>query len=66
MGFNKKIVLYDVQLSYLNEGKLKEYYGDNDLLIFQDFNSVEIYNLHLEGKSDTEILSIIKTKHEKS
>jgi hypothetical protein len=63
MGFNKKIVNYDVLLNYLKEGRLKEYYGNNDMLIFEDTSSARIHNLYLEGKSDTEILSIINQKN---
>ena len=59
MGFNKRLINYDRSLSALENNRLKEYYGKSDALFFEDKESLKIYNLHHEGKSDKEILEII-------
>jgi hypothetical protein len=46
----------------LNEDGLKKYYGKSDGLTFEDDESVEIYELFIQGKTDEEILSIINNK----
>ena len=60
MGFNKRYVNYQSTLRALQSGRLKEYYGNSDALIFQDDESLMVNNLFDEGKSDEEILLIIK------
>ena len=60
MGLNKRLVILDHCISALKKGKLKEYYGKSDILYFGDTTSTSIYNLHLEGKTDEEILKLIK------
>jgi hypothetical protein len=62
MGFNKRWVTLDGSVSALKNGKLKQYYGKSDSLIFEDDTSDFIYNLYCEGKSDEEILIIINNK----
>jgi len=59
MSFNKRWVTLDQCVSALKEGKLKEYYGKSEMLLFQDNTCTLIYNLHLEGKTDDEILKTI-------
>ena len=60
MGFNKRYINIEKSLNALHENKLKEYYGNSDALFFMDKESHQIYKLHTEGKSDTEILETIK------
>ena len=59
MSFNRRWVTLDRCVSALKEGKLKEYYGKSEMLLFQDNTCSLIYNLHLEGKTDDEILKTI-------
>lgn len=59
MSFNRRWVTLDRCVSALKEGKLKEYYGKSEMLLFQDNTCTLIYNLHLEGKTDDEILKTI-------
>lgn len=65
MGFNKRYVNYQSTLRALQSGRLKEYYGNSDALIFQDDESLMVNNLFDEGKSDEEILIILKQSEEK-
>ena len=65
MGFNKRYVNYQSTLRALQSGSLKEYYGNSDALIFQDDESLMVNNLFDEGKSDEEILIILKQSEEK-
>ena len=60
MSFNKRWVTLDQCVSALKEGKLKEYYGKSEMLLFQDTTCSLIYNLHIEGNPDEEILKTIK------
>ena len=60
MSFNKRYINYERSLSSLQEDRLEEYYGNSDALFFMDKESHQIYKLHTEGKSDTEILETIK------
>lgn len=59
MGFNKRHINIERSLKLLHENKLKEYYGKSDALFFEDKESLKVYNLHNEGKTDEEILKII-------
>jgi hypothetical protein len=65
VGFNKRYVNYQSTLRALQSGRLKEYYGNSDALIFQDDESLMVNNLFDEGKSDEEILIILKQSEEK-
>jgi len=65
VGFNKRYVNYQSTLRALQLGRLKEYYGNSDALIFQDDESLMVNNLFDEGKSDEEILIILKQSEEK-
>jgi hypothetical protein len=65
VGFNKRYVNYQSTLRALQSGSLKKYYGNSDALIFQDDESLMVNNLFDEGKSDEEILLIIKQNEEK-
>ena len=59
MGFNKRHINIERSLKLLHENKLKEYYGKSDALFFEDKESLKVYDLHREGKSDKEILEKI-------
>jgi hypothetical protein len=60
VGFNKRHINYERSVSALKKNKLEEYYGNSDALFFMDKKSYQIYKLHTERKSDTEILETIK------
>ena len=60
MSFNKRWVTLDQCVSALKEGKLKEYYGKSDMLYFENDTCSLIFNMHMRGKTDEEILNIIK------
>ena len=64
MGFNKRYVDSKMSIIALENGELKLYYGKSDALIFEDELSSQIYQLFKEGKSDSEILSIINQNME--
>lgn len=64
MGFNKRYVDSKMSIIALENGGLKLYYGKSDALIFEDELSSQIYQLFKEGKSDSEILSIINQNME--
>jgi len=59
VGFNKRHINIERSLKLLHENKLKEYYGKSDALFFEDKESLKVYDLHNEGKTDEEILKII-------
>ncbi len=60
MSFNKRWVRLDDCLAALKEGRLKEYYGKSDMLYFENEKCSLIFNLHMDGKTNEEILNIIK------
>ena len=62
MGFNQRYVDFERSYRALSEGGLRKYYGKSDGLTFEDDESVEIYELFIQGKTDDEILSIINNK----
>jgi hypothetical protein len=62
MGFNQRYVDFKRSYKALNEGGLRKYYGKSDGLTFEDDESLEIYELFIQGKTDEEILSIINNK----
>lgn len=66
MGFNKRYVNSEKSLLALRNGKLKEYYGKSDALIFDDRISSKIFNLYCKGKNEQEILSIINKNSEEN
>jgi hypothetical protein len=63
MGFNKRWVDPKRCINALKEGKLKEFYGKSDMLVFEDDTSSLIYDLYVQGKTDEEILIIINKKN---
>ena len=63
MGFNKRWVDLDRCINALKEGKLREYYGKSDMLVFEDDDSSLIYDLYIQGKTDEEILIIINKQN---
>jgi hypothetical protein len=64
MGFNKRHVVLDRCIEALKNNNLRGYYGKSDMLYFEDDLSSRIHDLFLEGKTDTEILSIINQNME--
>ena len=62
MGFNQRYVSFERCYNALTNGGLKNYYGKSDGLTFEDDESVKIYELFIQGKTDEEILSIINNK----
>lgn len=62
MGFNKRFVILERCIEALEQNSLKKFYGKSDLLIFEDETSETIYDLFVQGKTDEEILTIIKQK----
>jgi hypothetical protein len=64
MGFNKRYVTYENTISALEKNSLREYYGKSDMLFFQDQISSDVYKFYKEGKTDEEILNIIKQNME--
>ena len=64
MGFNKRYIDKERSITALEKNELRNYYGKSDALIFEDSLSSKIYDLFKEGKSDSEILSIIKQNME--
>lgn len=67
MGFHKRYINLNSTITAIKNGKLKEYYGKADVFVFDDSESVEVYYLFCEGKTDKELLEFIETKkNEKS
>lgn len=64
MGFNKRFVNPEVCMEYLKQGRLKEYYGKSDVLIFNDNISTFIYELYNDGLEHSEIITILNKKLE--
>ena len=64
MGFNKRYVCQKYSIDALQANNLKMYYGKSDALIFEDELSSKIYELHKQGKTDSEILSTINQNME--
>lgn len=60
MSFNKRWVSLDQCVSALKEGRLKQYYGKSEMLLFENDTCSLIYKLHIQGKTDKEILITIK------
>jgi hypothetical protein len=60
MSFNRRWVNLDQCISALKEGKLKQYYGKSEILLFENNTCSLIYKLYTQGKSDEEILNTIK------
>jgi hypothetical protein len=59
MGFNKRYINYQNTLIALQSNKLKEYYGNADVIICDDYISEKVYNLFVEGKTEEEIIKLI-------
>jgi len=68
VGFNRRYIDIKSTINALNSNKLKEYYGKADVLMFDDQQSNEIYQMFREGKSNDEIINFIKPnlKNEKT
>lgn len=63
MGFNKRHIGLDNCIIALKDGKLKEYYGKSDMLLFENNTCSFIYELYSQGKTNEEILTIINKKN---
>lgn len=63
MGFNKRWVHLKNCINALKEGNLREFYGKSDMFVFKDNTSLLIYDLHIQGKTDEEILTIINKQN---
>ena len=59
MSVNKRWVKLDLCVTALKEGKLKEYYGKSDMLYFENDTCSLIFDLHVQGKTDEQILNLI-------
>jgi hypothetical protein len=66
MGFNKRCVTLDRSIEALKNNNLKGYYGKSDMLYFEDKVSSRIHDLFSEGKTDEQILIIIKSNMEET
>lgn len=59
MSVNKRWVRFDHCLAALKEGRLREYYGKSDMLYFENDTCSLIFDLHVQGKTDEQILNLI-------
>ena len=55
MGFNRRILCKEMCFLALTNSSLKNLYGKSDMLIFEDKESSDIYDLYKKGHSDQEI-----------
>jgi len=62
MGLNKQYINFKSTLNSLSTNGLKLYYRNGNVLMFEDIESSMVHDLHVEGKSDKEILTIINDK----
>lgn len=60
MSFNKRWVRLDQCIQALKDGKLKDYFGKSEMLLFENDICSNIYQLHIKGKTDTEIIDLIE------
>lgn len=68
MGFNKRILSKEMCFDALINSSLKSLYGKSDMLMFEDKESSDIYELYKQGQTDEEIaktynLERVITKH---
>lgn len=59
MSFTKRYINYEKTLLALKSDTLVTYYGKTDTFIFEDSESLKVYELFIEGKTTKEILEII-------
>jgi hypothetical protein len=64
VGFNKKYITLSQSLECLKNDTLDNYYGNNDSLVFDCNLSDFIYQSHIGGMSNVEILIMIKKNME--
>jgi len=62
VGLNKQYINFKSTLNSLLTNGLESYYRNVDVLMFEDVESSDIHDLHIDGKSDKEILTIINDK----
>jgi hypothetical protein len=60
MSFNKRWVRLDQCIQALKEGKLREYFGKSDMLLFDNNTCSTIYHMYIQGKPDSEILDLVE------
>jgi hypothetical protein len=62
MGMNKRYIDINITNSALYTYQLSKLYGKCDILLFEDDGSSHIYNLFKSGKSESEIINLLKTE----
>ena len=60
MSFNKRWVRLDQCIQALKEGKLGDYFGKSDMLVFDNKICSTIYHMYIQGKPDSEILDLVE------
>lgn len=60
MGLNKKYINLKNIESYLSDDKLDLLFNNTDIFIFDNDGSSEVYKMYISGKTNKEILSLIK------
>lgn len=59
MSFNRRWVHLDQCVKALREGKLGDYFGKSDMLVFDNNTSSTIHKMYIQGKTDSEIIDFI-------
>jgi hypothetical protein len=62
VGLNKQYINFKSTLNSLSTNGLELYYRNGYVLMFEDLESSMVHDLHIDGKSDKEILTIINDK----
>jgi len=62
MGMNKRYIDINITNSALYSNQLSNLYYKCDILIFECDGSSHIYNLFKSGKSESEIINLLKTE----
>jgi DNA-binding NarL/FixJ family response regulator len=55
MGFNRRFLDKEKCFHFLQTSSLLQLYGKSDMLIFEDTESEDIYEMFKQGKTDKEI-----------
>lgn len=63
MGFNKTYINIQKTHNALYNGELSKLYGKTDVLSFESDGSSYIYFLFKSGKSESEIINLLKTEN---
>ena len=59
MGFHRRIINETVTMSFLNKRNLDDLYKGESIIFMDDFSS-KVHELHNIGKTNDEILEILK------